>query len=195
MNSDVPPPNELNPFDPKRLRINSDFREDLGTRRVLTSIPVRKPSKEEFIRVNLNPDFRLDAALIELKNENSFYLVQPALWSELSTEATCTVRRVVSTVSRSGAFFLWPLRLPDAEGNLDPWSRSALDAASRAEHSWIRIVSNIQLGAYEVIEAANVQDDPQYPEKTFQELLEIAFRDRNIADVSHPVLKRLRGEI
>ena len=49
------------------------------------------------------------------------------------------------------------------------------------------------LGAYEIFEAQSIMADPQWPELSFQELLRIAFRDRLIDRVDHPVVRRLRG--
>jgi len=35
--------------------------------------------------------------------------------------------------------------------------------------------------------------DPVWPELSFQDLLRIAYRDRMITTLDHPVVKRLRG--
>jgi hypothetical protein len=35
--------------------------------------------------------------------------------------------------------------------------------------------------------------DPKWPELSFQELLRIAYRDRMVTKIDHPVVKRLRG--
>jgi hypothetical protein len=51
------------------------------------------------------------------------------------------------------------------------------------------------LGAYEVYTATGELSEPEWPKLTLKELLRIAFRDRFIEDVSHPVIKRLRGEV
>ena len=37
--------------------------------------------------------------------------------------------------------------------------------------------------------------EPVWPDTTFQEIIDIGFRDKKISDLGHPVLKRLRGEI
>ena len=42
-------------------------------------------------------------------------------------------------------------------------------------------------------EAADTIPDPEWPTLSFQELLRIAFRDRLIDRLDHPVIKRLRG--
>jgi hypothetical protein len=58
---------------------------------------------------------------------------------------------------------------------------------------WVRVRANMSLGAYEMFEAASTIPDPTWPELSFQELVKIAFRDRLITSLNHPVIKRLRG--
>jgi hypothetical protein len=98
-------------------------------------------------------------------------------------------------INRQKVVFLWPTRLPDEEGKLDDWNRSALEAAEIAKDRWIRVVANRSLGAYEVFEATGDLPDPEWPELTFGEILKIAFKDRYIDDLNHPALRRLRGEM
>jgi hypothetical protein len=35
--------------------------------------------------------------------------------------------------------------------------------------------------------------DPEWPEVSFQEILKIAFKDKIIQSIDHPVIQRLRG--
>ncbi len=58
---------------------------------------------------------------------------------------------------------------------------------------WVRVSANMALGAYEIFKATADLPEPEWPEVSFQEVLEIAFRDRFIGDFDHPVLQRLRG--
>jgi hypothetical protein len=53
----------------------------------------------------------------------------------------------------------------------------------------------MSLGAYDVFVAAGELGEPEWPTAPFSELLRIAFRDRLIDDLNHPVLRRLRGEV
>jgi hypothetical protein len=41
--------------------------------------------------------------------------------------------------------------------------------------------------------AESVMAEPNWPELPFQELIKLAFRDRLITAIHHPVIKRLRG--
>ena len=50
------------------------------------------------------------------------------------------------------------------------------------------------MGAYEVTVAEH-RAEPEWPDLSFQELLRIAFRDRFIADLNHPVLRQLDGKV
>ena len=49
------------------------------------------------------------------------------------------------------------------------------------------------LGAYEIFEAEGSIPDPIWPELSFDAILRIAFKDRVVRSLDHPVVKRLRG--
>jgi hypothetical protein len=183
-----------NPFDPASLRLGQDYSANLGVKKALVTIPVRKPDKAWFIRVHPAEEYRLPTAMLELKEEQELYLVERHLRAELATESTFTPKVIHTAVNRQGVLFLWPVRLPGPDGKLDDWNKSALEAAQRAQKQWVRVQANMSLGAYDVWGATGQIPEPQWPEKTLEELLAIAFKDRLIASLDHPVLKRLRGE-
>ena len=186
--------NAPDPFDVDSLRISQDFNAATGVKKALLTVPVRKPSKESFVRVHPDESYRLQTAVIELKEDREVYLVASSLWPELAGESTFSPRALFTTINRQGVVFLWQTRLPGPDGKLDEWSRSALEAVELATKKWVRVSSNMSLGAYEVAYAENLPD-PEWPEHSFQELLNIAFKDRRIHSLDHPVLRRLRGEI
>ena len=68
------------PFDPSRLRLSQDFVAAAGVKKLLTTIPVRKPSKEWFIQTHADQTYRLQTCVIELKEDSETYLVDPSLW-------------------------------------------------------------------------------------------------------------------
>jgi hypothetical protein len=45
------------PFDPSRLRLSQDFVAAAGVKKILNTVPVRKPSKEWFIQTNADPSY------------------------------------------------------------------------------------------------------------------------------------------
>jgi hypothetical protein len=185
---------QFDPFDPAALRLSQDFVADLGVKKALLTVPVHKPDKAWFVRVHPAEDYRLQTAVIELKEERETYLVSQNLWHELATEATFSPRVLFTTVNRQGVVFLWPVRLPGPDGKLDDWNRSALEAAGLAQKSWVRVSANMALGAYEVHVASTNLAEPVWPEQPMKELLRVGFKGRLIDSLDHPVLKKLRGE-
>jgi len=161
---------------------------------VLLTVPVRKPAKEWWVQVHPDEKFRINTAVIELKEDRETYLIAPELWNELATESTFGPRALFTSMNRQGVPFLWPVRLPGADGKIDDWNRSALEAATMATKGWVRVAANMSLGAYEVFETTADIPGPAWPETSFGDPLKIAFKDRLITSLDHPVLKKLRGE-
>jgi hypothetical protein len=182
------------PFDPARLRLSTDFLAAAGVKKLLTTVPVRKPSKEWFVRCHPDAAYHIETCVIELKEDSETYLVDPSLWAELAGESTFSPRLLITTQNKQGVVFLWPVRLPRADGRHDDWNRSALEAANHATKGWVRVQANMSLGAYEVFQAIGNLGDPEWPTLPLNDLLRIAFKDRFIDSLEHPVLKRLRGE-
>ena len=186
---------EADPFNLASLRLTQDFASTVGVKKLVTTIPVKKPSKEWFVRTHPDPAYWLQTAVLELKEDRETYLVAPGLWPGLTSDPTFSPRELVTAINRQGVLFLWPIRLPGADGKLDDWSRSAMDAANEAGSQWVRITANMSLGAYDVAVAASQVAEPEWPNITFQEIIRIAFRDKMISEWKHPVLRRLRGEV
>jgi hypothetical protein len=186
-------PQTLDPFsDLSRLMLPQNYAESVGVKKLLKTVPVRKPSPQDFVRTH--PDHRLPAALIELKDDREVYFVAPAMIAELEGEFFPAVLDL--TINRQGTVFLWPVRLPGPDGKHLEWHRSAGEAAELAKTGWLRIKANMNLGAYEMFVAENENiPDPVWPEQSFEEILRTAFRDRFIDSLDHPVVKRLRGRL
>jgi hypothetical protein len=184
---------ETDTFDPARLRLPQEFAASVGVKKALLTVPVRKATRQEFVRVHPDEAYRLAVAVIDLKTEREVFLVDPTLCSGLPGEVV--PKMLFTTINRQGTVLLWPVRLPGEDGRLDEWNRSAFAAAEMAMRRWIRIAGNQSLGAYEVFEATGDLPEPEWPDVTFQKLLETAFRDRFINDLNHPVLRQLRGDI
>jgi hypothetical protein len=184
---------EPSPFHPDRLRINLDIAEGLGVKKAILTIPVRKPGKQDFIRVHPSEAYRLPVAVIELRDDRETYLVLPEVAQHIPVE--CIFVTMYRCINRQGVPFLWPVRLPGSDGRQSDWHRSAAEAAAMATKKWIRVQANMSLGAYEVFEAsANIPEPTWTEDLTFEQILAIAFKGRLVDNFEHPVLKRLRGE-
>jgi hypothetical protein len=188
--------NAPDPFDVQRLRQEPDDDAALGVRELLVSIPYRKPSKEQFVRVHPDTAFRCTGGLIELKDDDSeSYWVDPVLWPHLADEPTFGRRLVVTAVTRQGAVFLWGLRLPGTDGKIPDWVSIPLEAAKAAESKWVKLFWDQAQRRHRIKLSEHLADAPTWPTQTFPELLRLAFKDKVISSLDHPILKRLRGEV
>ena len=189
-----PAPKPSNPFDLSALRLSQDFVTNVGGEKLLTIVPVRKPNKEHWSRVHPGEDYRLDTLILELKEESESYLLAKSLHELYGSEPTIRAVTIFTAIARNGDAFLWPIPLPSPDGKDNDWHRSAREAARLAMERWVRVTSSRSLGAYETTITRAELPEPNWPNKSFQELIDIAFRDRMIDSIDHPVLKRLRGE-
>ncbi len=180
-------------FDLSELRLSRDYAEGAGVKKLLTTIPVNKPNRQRFFRVNPDPNYQLPVAVIELKEENETYLIHPRILNEIPEDFKNKLLAV--GVTRQGVLFVWPIGMPDSDGKYNPWHQSAREAAELAKTTWIRMVSNRELGAYEIYVAEGNLGDPKFPDLSMEEIIDIAFKDKIISDLDHPLLKQLRGGV
>jgi hypothetical protein len=181
-----------NPFDPARYRIEPSSAAGPGIKRQITQIPIRKPGAQTFVQVRPGNEYRMVAQVIQLKEEGEIYLVEPEIVPELITE--CVPMLLLTTMTMQGVLTLWPIRQPvDGEKDNDWWI-SAREAALQAETVWTRVRSNKHLGGYERDIAIGNLPPPKWPDLSFGEILQIAFRNYNIAAMDHPVVRQLRGQ-
>jgi hypothetical protein len=184
--------NAPNPFDPASLRLDQSFADTVGVKKLLTTVPVRKPNRQDFVRVHPDPKYRLTpAATIEVKEDREVYLITPGMAQALPGEFSLVT--LFTTINRQGTLHLWPVKMPLPDGRQNEWHRSAAEAAERAMRRWVRVTSSMSLGAYEIFEANGDLPEPVWPDISFPEILQIAFRDRIVDRADHPLVQRLQG--
>src|SRR5262249_27616713 len=119
----VTSPAELSdPFDLNNLRLSQSFTETAGVKKLLRTVPVRKPSPQDFVRVHPDDCYRANFPIIELKEERDEYIVARDLVGELTGEIV--LKTLFTAINRQGVVFLWPVRLPDPDGRPMEWHRS-----------------------------------------------------------------------
>jgi hypothetical protein len=182
----------LDPFHPENLRLSQSFTETAGVKKLLTTVPVRKPSQQDFVRVHPSPEYRENFPIIELKDEREEYIVTAGLVPELIGEYV--IKTLYTAINRQGTLFFWPVRLPSPDGKDLDWWRSAREAADLAMRDWVRVKPNLNLGAYDIFKAETAMSEPEWRQDGFWDLIKIAFRDHLVDRVNHPVIKRLRGQ-
>jgi hypothetical protein len=59
------------PFDLDAIRLDPAFEKTAGVRKVLSTVPVRKPHDQEWFRVHPDPTYRGNFSCIKLKDEGN----------------------------------------------------------------------------------------------------------------------------
>ena len=181
-------------WDLNALRLDQNFDSIIGAQPVIATVSVRKPHAQEWFRVHPDDNWRLPTTILQMKEDRESYLIDPPLrsqlWQEIQPILLCTV------VSRQDELFLWPVRLPKSDGKTDRFIDTDLAAVKVAERNWTRRYWVPELKNHKILIATNLADNPSWPtEVDFQKIIQIAFKDRFINDLNHPVLRKLRGEL
>jgi hypothetical protein len=182
---------EADEWDLDSLRVSQDYADGLGVEQVITEIPVCKPKKNWWVRTHPDPAFAIETLVLELEEEE-LYLISPALHSALVTEPTVSRRLLVTSITKQGRLFLWLIKLPAPDGKSNVWNEAAREAARLAQSKWVRIAADMSFGTYRVWEAKAALGEPKWPSHSFKEILKLAFADRRISNLDHPVIVRLQ---
>jgi hypothetical protein len=187
-------------FDPANLRVNQNFIETAGVKKVVTSIPVRRPDRQTFFRIHPKDsagEWRDTFHIIDLKNDREEYIVAQKMVHELAAE--WVLKQLRLGITMQGDLFLMPLRLAGADGRDMEWWSTLRDHCDRAETTWVRVMANQRIGAYDVWESIDPLPEPAWEEVLqglqFWDLIKIAFKKYLIEDANHAVVKRLRGRV
>jgi hypothetical protein len=187
-------PEVADPYDLDKLRCDPATTEAIGGRKALTTIRVRKPDPQSWVRTHPDPAYRGDFPILELRADREQYVVSRELVPALGNE--CIQKTLFTAVDNRNNVFLWAVRLPSPSDKLNEWWRSEREAAEMAMRRWVRIKANMFAGTNDIWESSSVTLQPEWPTMSFQELIRIAFRDPYlIKDLDHPAVNRLRSPI
>jgi hypothetical protein len=181
--------------DLKRCRLSEDDTAGLGVgREILTRLPVQRPSRKQFIRCHADPLMTDSMATYIDGDDGETYLVTENMREVFGDDVKPTHLQL-AMVHRSRTLFVWSSTIPSADaGRGRSWHESALTAKNIAQTTWIKLVPERAMNGYRIFPAEASLPDPVWPvDKTFQEYLEIAFRDRVITSTDHPVVRKYLG--
>jgi hypothetical protein len=181
-----------NPFDPKKFRIGQRFGESIDSRPVIASVSVRKPHRQWWVRVHPDPSMSIETCVLQLEQDQQFYLVDPGLAPALPGEATAMT--LYFSINMSSGLFLWPVRLPNEDGQQHECHGTAHRAAELARTEWIKIAWDRPNSNYAVVRARGQVPEPTWPHADLSKILSIAFKDRFIDSLDHPIVRRLMGD-
>ena len=175
-------------FDLESIRMSQAYGKQISVKKLLTTVPVRKPNKTQFFRTH--PKYRMDVHLLKYGETDELYVVKPGVLAAVFELAK--PYRLVLTVDRIGTAFIWPLAIPDEERPLD-WHKSAMEADFEAQKGWVRMASNQALGAYEISKALGELPEPEWPSESWNKLVGVGFRQKIIDTPEHIIIQKLQG--
>lgn len=175
------------------LRLPSNYGANLGVKKLLSTVPVCKPRRNQFFRTNQSVDMKFPTTILELKDIGETYVVNPEVAQSISE----LVRPVelFAAIDRQNNVFLIPVPLPDESGNRNQWHESLFAAVENAKKSWTRISANRHINGYDILEAQAILPEPEWPDYGIDKLVETAFRGKIISDLDHTVVQSLLGRI
>lgn len=183
----------MDKIDLESMKISQDFGETGGVRQVIVRIPVRKPKRNEFFRTHTDDKYSFRCALAEDTETRDTYIFTAELAQQFPN--LCRPVKLIACIGRSGAVFLWPLKMQMGDRRGFGWNESALQASEIAKTKWVKIAANMAAGAYEVFEATGNLIDPEWPALNFQEMMDMAFDGYIVDDPEHSLIQKLTGRI
>ena len=103
--------------DLEAVQLRPEDSADIGTREILTRVPVRRPRRDEFFRCHPDPAMSQAVTIyVDRQEQDDVYFVAPAMRGALAEDLRAVHLQL--TISRKGTVFIWPLTLPSADNPL-----------------------------------------------------------------------------
>ena len=122
---------------------------------------------------------------IKDQKANKLFVVNRRILSLVGTQAR--LYRVRQAITTDGELYLWPAPV---EGRLES-DITHLNAQQAALSQWIRIEWDGK--AFVAVEPQGDMGEPEWPELTFQQVLEMGLAGHLINNADHVLIRRLQG--
>lgn len=167
----------------------------LGSTEILARIPVRKPMRHEYFRVRPGDENCFTTVLYEDRETRENYFITPAMLPHLRTVTDVSVVTLVQFITKQKVLGIFPLKLTTDASAQNGWQTTAMAAAQMAKSKWVRMQADMALSGYRIFAAEGLSGEPEWPDTPFNQLLDIAFKDRVIASDDHPVVNKILGRV
>ena len=178
-------------LDPNKYRKEkAPAAEEPSTDGAQSTIPVRKPGSRNFFRAHPDEEYRLYNVPVVEDDQHEWHILTPDLEIPEDLERFIHHVNLITCLNHKGTLFLWPYK-----NSTNDWSKSASRVARRAVGEWVRLSADMDSNGYR-IETAPVElraVEPEWPKMTFEEILNVAFEDKSIDSLNHPVIRSIRG--
>jgi len=175
----------INEFKAKPLETN------ISTLKDITNIPVKKPNGQQFFRIHPKLEFTADC--LKWKEENDrLYLIHPKM-VQILQEQLLHINLHLGMYLTGRSLFFFPVQLQKGNEKWNSWHEAQAEAVDKAKTHWIRMEASREQGGYILYKAQGELEEPEWPNRTIEELLAIAFKSHTIVDEDHVIVKQLRG--
>jgi len=157
-------------------------------------VRTEKPPKGHYFTVRAEPTKpwkdRAFYFLLEIEGRDS-YIVAPAIAKLKADEDVIRPVLIVRYVTMAGEEGLWALKLDKPDTKSNRYNKSALKVLEEAEKGWARLISAKGHYRYTVSPKTLEQTPPKFSDRTFQELFDIAYKDRIVTSLDHEIWNAL----
>jgi hypothetical protein len=116
------------------------------------------------------------------------YLVAPDIANQKKDEDVIRPVLIVRYVTMAGEEGLWPLKLDQPDAKSNRWNKSALNILElAASGKWVRIVSAKSHYRHQVSKRTFKEVPPRFSNRSFDDLISVAFKDRIIVSLDHEI--------
>ncbi len=188
-----------NPAAAASFVIDQSHMEDFANPEEKSSIvEIQRPPKGQFFTVQPEPEKpwrnRAFYFLMELEGRDPLIVAPDVAKAKQDEEDTIRPVLLVRYVTMTGEEALWPVKLDRPDGRSNAWNVSALNILEIAsDGKWVRIVSLKKHYRHQVSKKTLEEVPPRFTDRPFQELVNIAFKDRMVADLEHPIWEELEN--
>jgi len=183
-------------FDLSALKTPVDVLDgNIGVKAHPTTLPVRKPNKNEFVRIREGDEFTMPATLItDGERGDTEYIVTGEMCGHPIVVEQARHVNLFLAINRQGVEFLWSVPIPGSNGRPPmEWHLSHEEAATLAHTKWIKMVA--EQNQYCIMEALGELSDPAWKEGSFAEKVQKSFKGRIIDSDEHDIIKLREGRM
>jgi hypothetical protein len=172
-------------------KLDEDDEDETGPEEI-SSVPVKRLPRKDFIRFHPDPAYRFTAYIYEAEDDDNqkrgeACYVDPPIRQALK-DLDIPLKKVVLVpyMNRRGSIFFWALTTTD----MGSWHASGMRIVRIGRERWIRVSSKMDISSYVHRPAKRDYGDPEWPSLTLNEMLRLAFPpSRYIDSLNHDAVK------
>ena len=172
----------------KRAAAQENQHGDARGQRHQTVVPVRTPDRQWWFRCHRDPAMSVPVDLLIIRSgpDEGTYFLDPDIEFPDELDQYIVPALLTRSITHDGNEFFFLAKQSDKSPK-----QSTRRCVNEARNSWIQMKWNPTTKAYDFQYARQLRREPEWSDKSLDELLEMAFGDNFINRVDHEVITRL----